>query len=60
MDYHLDWIEMALDRAANNESGATSPFPKEKFPKINKNQMDVDMLVAFDHNANGEVVTHLV
>ena len=60
MDYHLDWIAMALDRAANNETGPKSPFLNKDFPKINENQMDVDLLVAFDRNAAGQVMTHLV
>ena len=60
MDYHLDWIEMALYRAKSDETGPQSPFLNEDFPEINKNQMDVDLLVAFDRKAAGQVITHLV
>lgn len=60
MDYHLDWIEMALHRAEKNETGPASPFRNTCLSEINKNQKDVDLLVAFDHKAAGEVITHLV
>ena len=60
MDYHLDWIEMALYRAAKSEIGPKSPFPREPFPEINKNQKDVDLLVAFESDDTGEATTHLV
>ena len=60
MDYHLDWIEMALFRAKSNEVGPKSPFLNEDFLEINKDQMDVDLLVAFDRKGAGQVMTHLV
>lgn len=60
MDYHLDWIEMALHRAKNNDTGPKSPFLNEDFLEINKDQMDVDLLVAFDRKAADQVMTHLV
>ncbi len=59
MDYHLDWLQMALYLAK-------TPDPPQYIPKeavlgdgqknINENQMDVDQLVAFDEGAT----THLV
>ena len=60
MDYHLDWIEMALYRANGKETGPRSPFLNEDFPEINKDQMDVDLLIAFDRKDAGQVITHLV
>ena len=58
MDYHLDWLQMALYLADN-------PSPPRWIPKgdvlaegqedYNKNQMDVDLLVAFDQGST----THL-
>ena len=59
MDYHLDWIQMALFLAK-------TPDPPRYIPKkavlgegqqdFNANQMDVDLLVAFDEGTT----THLV
>ena len=59
MDYHLDWLQMALYLAR-------TPDPPPRIPKqdvlgegpadFNANQMDVDLLVAFDEGAT----THLV
>ena len=60
MDYHLDWIEMALYLAATGEISPKSPFPIEPFPEINKNQKDVDLLIAFESDGTGEATTHLV
>ncbi len=60
MDYHLDWIEMALDRAARRETGPKSPFLNKNFSEINKNQQDVDLLIAFEADVTGNTTTHLV
>ena len=59
MDYHLDWLQMALFLAR-------TPDPPRCIPKeavlgegqkdFNENQMDVDLLVAFEKGAT----THLV
>ena len=59
MDYHLDWLQMALYLAR-------TPDPPPRIRKqdvlgkgpgdFNANQMDVDLLVAFDEGAT----THLV
>ena len=52
MDYHLDWLQMALYLAEN-------PEPPRRIPKddlVTGNQEDADLLVAFD----GESTTHIV
>lgn len=59
MDYHLDWLQMALYLARTPDP--PRPIPKEAVlgdgqKDINENQMDVDLLVAFDEGAT----THLV
>ena len=56
MDYHLDWIELALYLADKREIQARSPFPAEGLSQINENQQDIDLLVAFDD----EGTTHLL
>ena len=60
MDYHLDWIEMALHRAKEKKTGPASPFSKNLFPEINRDQKDVDLLIAFDRKTTTAVITHLV
>ena len=52
MDYHLDWLQMALYLAAT--PSPPSPIPSDDLFKAN--QEDVDLLVAFD----GAATTHLV
>ena len=59
MDYHLDWLQVALFLSR-------MPAPPQLIPQgavlgegqedINSTQMDIDLLVAFDHGAR----THLV
>ena len=54
MDYHLDWLQMALYLART--PNPPSPIPKrdvlgEGPADFNANQMDVDLLVAFDEGA---------
>lgn len=56
MDYHLDWIELALYLADKQEIQARSPFPAEGLSQINENQQDIDLLVAFDDGGT----THLL
>ena len=60
MDYHLDWIDMALYLVSKQEIRPESPFPNEQFPNINQNQQDVDLLIAFEADGTGEASTHLV
>ena len=59
MDYHLDWLQMALYLART--PNPPSPIPKQYVlgegpAEFNANQMDVDLLVAFDEGAK----THLL
>lgn len=59
MDYHLDWLQMALYLAR-------TPNPPDPIPKrdvigssrqdFNQNQMDVDLLVAFDEGSRTRLV----
>ncbi len=55
MDYHLDWIALALYLSV-------TPDPPDRIPKagslaeVNKSQMDIDLLVAF----NAGATTHIV
>lgn len=46
MDYHLDWIEMALYLAERGEIPNGTPFRNDHFPKMNRTQQDVDLLMA--------------
>ena len=59
MDYHLDWLQMALYLATT--PNPPSPIPKQDVlgegpAKFNANQMDVDLLVAFDEGATPHLV----
>ena len=54
MDYHLDWIQMALYLAATPKP--PSPIPNRDNDLFAANQEDVDLLVAFDRGRP----THLV
>ena len=52
MDYHLDWLQMALHLAE-------LPAPQELIPNerlIGANQQDIDLLVAFDAAASTHIV----
>ena len=60
MDYHLDWIELALHFAENPDIEPGSPFPGNGFGDINKDQEDIDLLVAFGEAAADPPKTHLV
>ena len=60
MDYHLDWIRLALHLAANPHIEPETPFPNPSFDDFNRNQEDVDLLVAFEGNDAGRWITHLV
>lgn len=60
MDYHLDWIEIALHLAEDPGLELEKPFRSPAAEGINRNQQDIDLLVAFDAaGANGSA-THLV
>ena len=60
MDYHLDWIDMALHLVSRPDVRPKSPFPDEQFPDINQNQQDVDLLIAFEGIGTAEAATQLV
>lgn len=59
MDYHLDWILMALHFAKNPPAKLGEAFPNPGFD-INKDQEDTDLLVAFDTAGEVPPATHLV
>ena len=59
-DYHLDWIELALHRTRHPEIGAGHVFSNPAPERINENQQDVDLLVAFEGERASRQVTHLV
>ena len=60
MDYHLDWIQIAFHLDANSDIESGRPFLKPDFGDINRDQEDIDLLVAFESKDAGRVVTHLV
>lgn len=60
MDYHLDWIQLALYLAANPVLECGEPFPKPEFGDINRDQEDIDVLIAFEDEDCSQTVTHLV
>ena len=51
---------MSLYLAAKGEVPDKTPFRNEHFPKINQNQQDVDLLIAFEGDGTGEATTHMV
>ena len=60
MDYHLDWIQIAFHLDASPDIDPGRPFPKPDFGDINRDQEDIDLLVAFKGKDAGRAVTHLV
>ena len=60
VDYHLDWIQIAFHLNANPDVEPGHPFPKPDFGDINRDQEDIDLLVAFEGKDGGRAVTHLV
>ena len=60
MDYHLDWIELALYMAQHPDIRDGHPFKNRNLGAINENQQDVDLLVAFETEGGSGAVTHLV
>ena len=60
MDYHLDWIQLALHFAETPDIEPGSPFPRNGFGDINKDPEDIDLLVAFEQPAADSPKTHLV
>lgn len=59
MDYHLDWIHVALERTSNSKISLKKPF-KSPCLRINRSQQDIDLLVAFNSTVNEKVLTNLV
>ena len=60
MDYHLDWIEIALHLAENPGIDKRKAFESPAADRINRNQQDIDLLVAFDAADSNGAVSHLV
>ena len=60
MDYHLDWIQIALHLAANPGIDLEKPFESPDVDNINKDQEDIDLLVTFETGDENSPATHLV
>ncbi|MDE0373914.1 MAG: hypothetical protein OXI73_15410 [Rhodospirillales bacterium] len=60
MDYHLDWIQIALHLAEGSGIDLDKPFKSPAADQINRNQQDIDLLVAFDAAGTNGPTTHLV
>jgi len=59
MDYHLDWLQMAVYLAMSGDTDTLIPKGKvlaEDQEEFNKNQMDVDLLIAFDEGPKTHIV----
>ncbi len=59
MDYHMDWIQLALHLTETPGIQPETPFENPGFENINKNQQDIDLVVAFETKDDEEEVTHL-
>ena len=55
-DYHLDWIELAVNLAMEDDIPETLPVPSKEF---NSNQQDIDLLIAF-HETDKPSTTYIV
>ena len=60
MDYHLDWIRLALHLAQDEQVHTKRTFKNPGFKGFNENQEDIDLLVAFEGNGTDRGKTHLV
>ena len=60
MDYHLDWVELALHLAERPDIQPRQAFRSPNPGDINTSQMDVDLLVAFEKEHADKIWTHLV
>ena len=68
MDYHFDWLTMALllgkrpdmENGPISRSEVTSKINEEVAKKVNKNQEDIDLLVAFEDDKNGKTLLILI
>ena len=54
MDYHLDWLQMALWLAANGDTSEI--IPNKKNALIHANQQDVDLLIAFNEGNTTQLI----
>ena len=59
-DYHLDWIQIAVHLAENPDIDWDKPFDSPAVDEINRNQQDVDLLVAFEASEATSPSAHLV
>lgn len=60
MDYHLDWIQLALHLARTSDIDPGTAFVNPGFEDFNADQEDIDLLVAFDNGDADRPRTHLV
>ena len=60
IDYHLDWIELALLCTSDPGISMRRPFKHPTAQQINANQQDIDILIAFDALVNGNKLTYLI
>ncbi len=60
IDYHLDWIQIAFLLDTNPDLKHGDPFLKPERGDINKDQEDIDLLIAFEGKEGSQAVTHLV
>ena len=58
MDYHLDWIQIAIHLAKISDIGTV--FDNPGFKDFNADQEDIDLLVGFDNGDADLPLTHLV
>lgn len=60
MDYHLDWIQLALHLAQNSEIAPGTAIANPGFEDFNADQEDIDLLLAFNNGDAERPLTHLV
>ncbi|MDE0147227.1 MAG: hypothetical protein OXM58_02560 [Rhodospirillaceae bacterium] len=60
MDYHLDWIQLALHLAEISGIAPGTAFANPDFEDFNADQEDIDLLLAFENGDAGRPLTHLV
>ncbi len=63
MDYHFDWITMALFSASNPDKASGDSIDiegsgvfKEELKKVNNSQQDIDLLVAFRNGGKNHLI----
>ena len=60
MDYHLDWIELAIHLVKKQKIQPGCRFLNPSPKDINKSQEDIDLLIAFEESCANKARTHLV